>query len=221
MIIDVLINSCARPDILEVSLFTFLERIKSDKHTFRYVLVEDKMDDEVRQANGAEWIEKHAELFDEVVFLEKHAGPGCWWAPTIKLCKSDYHFHLEDDNEFIVDINIDPIIDVLQNNDDIVEIILSRGEIRKDLNPRQQTINGVVLTEFDLLSVATGLFNTKNVKFIIDILGWDNRLHEFGTLTPTSKKLGLRKFILGPVDSKHYIHVGEEKGYRKGGYKNE
>lgn len=213
--IDVIINSCARPDIMNVSLMTFKERIKS-KHEFRYVILEDKVENELRQAYGREWINNNE--FDEIHFAEKKMGPGFFFGPAMALGQSDYIFHLEDDNEFIVDINIDPILDIMRNDDYIVEIMLSRGKIRPSNNLGKETINGLELTKFDLFSVATGLFNTKRVKQLIDKIGWGKQLHEAGTLTPMSNELGLKKYVLG-YNEQHYVHVGAKKGYKKGAWK--
>jgi hypothetical protein len=181
-------------------------------------LVEDKVDNERRQKKGIEWIDRNKNLFDEIHFAEKKMGPGFFFAPAVKLCKSDYFFHLEDDNEFIVDINIDSILDVMQRNDYIVEIMLSRGKVNKRNNPKKVIIGGLELTESDLFSVATGMFNTKLVREIINKAGWENQLHEAGVLTPISKKLGLKKYVLGH-NVQHYKHVGPEKGYRKGDWR--
>ena len=222
MKIDVLINSCARPGILEVSINSFQERIKTDKHEFRYVIIEDRVDNEDRQKLGHDWIRDNYKLFDEVIFLDRKHGPGFWFAPTVARCKSDIFFHLEDDNEFIVDINIDPIIELMKNHDDVVEVMLSRGKIRPSNNLGECEIDGIELTKFDLLSVATGVFNAKLVRNMIDKIGWDKQMHEAGTLTPMSKKLKLRKFVLGHDrghGESHYVHVGELKGYRKGAWK--
>ncbi len=218
MTIDVLINSCARPDILEVSLNTFMEKIKTNKHDFRYVLVEDKVNNDKRQQKGAKWIEKHRDFFDEVWFAQKKMGPGFFFAPAVSLCKSNHFFHLEDDNKFIKDVNIDTLLDVLDNNDYIIEIMMSRGPINPAHQPRKTEIDGVKLTESSLFSVATGVFNTSLVKQLIDAIGWDKPLHEAKTLTPMSKKIGLRKFVLGH-DEQHYVHVGAERGYKKGAWK--
>ncbi len=218
MIIDVLINSCARPDILEVSIETFMKYVKSDRHEFRYVILEDVVADVERQALGRKWITDRKKLFDEIVFKETKMGPGFFFAPVVSLCKSKYFFHLEDDNQFIKEINIDPLVDILSKNDYFVEILMSRGAVPKTTNPRNVNISGVKLTEFDFFSVATGIFNTELVCKLIDSIGWDKRLHEAGILTPTSKKLGFRKFILGHNDL-HYVHVGAEKGYKKGSWR--
>ena len=213
-----IINSCARPDVLEVSINTFMTYVKSG-HKFRYVVLEDKVDDGARQREGCDWIKEHRNLFDEVVFSEKKMGPGFFFAPAVSLCKSKYFFHLEDDNEFIKDINIDPLLDILESNDNIIEIMMSRGPINPVNRPRKMVVDDVKLTESNLFSVATGVFNTSLVRKLIDTIGWDKQLHEAGLLTPVSKELGYRKFVLGH-GYQHYVHVGEKNGYRKGGYKN-
>lgn len=217
MIIDVIVTSCARPDVLDVSFSSFRKKVISDRQ-FRYIIIEDKVDDEKRQEEGRKWIEKHKHLFHKIVFLKEKAGPGYWYTKNIEHCTTNYHFHLEDDNEFVEYINLDYIIEILQNNPNIVQIMCSRGRINPANKPRKVIIDGLELTESNLYSVATGVFNTKNVLKVIDKVGRNIKLHEFGNLTPASKELGLRKFVLGH-DKIHYIHVGAEKGYRKGRWK--
>jgi hypothetical protein len=213
MIIEILVNSCARVDLLEESISTFRKHIKTDKHRFRWIIVEDMVDDPKRQEMGKEWIRKNRNLFYKVVYLTKKAGPGYWLARTIDHCYTDYHIHLEDDCKFITDINIDPIIDVMINHNNIAEIIFRRDTARKNNN--KIIIDKLKLTEMDLMSVATGIFNTKNVVEVIKKIGWRKKLHESGNLSPVSKKLGLRKFILDH-NTVHYNHVGKKKYYRKG-----
>ena len=219
MDIDVLINSCARPDVLETSIKTFKKHIKTS-HALRYVILEDKVNNKVRQKAGIKWLVKHKNLFDEIHFAKKKMGPGFFFAPVVKLCKTDYFFHLEDDNEFIVDVNIDPIIDVMQNDNYMAEVILRRGKTDKRNNPKKVVINGLELTEFDLFSVATGVFNTRLVRKVIDEAGWQRQLREVQVLGRISKELNLKKYTLG-YDVLHYNHVGPKKGYRKGGWKGE
>jgi hypothetical protein len=222
--IDVLISSCARIDILEESILSFKENIHS-KHNFRYVLIEDNVENKTRQGMGKKWIDENSSLFDQVHYLEEKAGPGVFWLEALKRCESDYHFHLEDDNKFLTKVNIDPIIDVLQKNKDIVEVVLGRGKIPGSQKPKKELINGVKLTEIDFFSMATGVYNTRLVKRIIDELGWDKRPHELGTLTPKSRELGFRKFILGHSSSfighkiDHYAHLSKMHGYAKGSWR--
>ena len=218
MEIDVLINSCARTDILEISIKTFKEMISTDAHSFRYVILEDKVENVDRQAQGRKWIESNIDMFDEVVFSEKRLGPGYFFGPVVKLCKSDYFFHLEDDNAFIKKVNIDPLIDVLSANQDIVEILLSRGDPDSVHKLSTTIINNLELTEYKIFSVATGVFNTKLVCNMIDKAGWENRLHEGALMTPISKELSYKKFLLGKSD-KHYNHLSALYGYGKGGWR--
>lgn len=218
MEIDILISSCSRPDVLERTILSFKKNIYSNKHKFKYILIEDKVDDINRQELGKKWINKNIKLFDEVYFLKEKAGVGFWWQEALKKCNTDFHFHLEDDNYFIKKIYIDHIVEMMIKYNDIVEVMLSRGKIRKINNLGEININGIYLTNFRLFSVATGLFNTKNVYDILDYLGWKNKIHENGTLTPASEKLGFRKLVLGH-NEKHYDHIGAIENYRKGAWK--
>jgi hypothetical protein len=217
MIIEILVNSCARVDLLEQSISTFRKHIKTDKHRFRWIIVEDMVDDPKRQEMGKEWIRKNRNLFYKVVYLTKKAGPGYWWARTIDHCLTDYHIHLEDDCKFINDMNIDPVIEAMENNKNIVEVVFRRDPSKRRKN-NDCEINGLKLTEMNLLSVASGIFNTRNVIEIIKKIGWREQLHEVGNLTPISKEMGLRKFILDHGVT-HYVHVGQKKCYRKGKWK--
>ena len=216
MDIDVLINSCARPDVLSESISSFLYRVKTS-HNFRFVLLEDMVDDIGRRNYSRSWILRNSHLFDEVVFLEEKAGPGFFFAPIVKLCRSEYFFHLEDDNDFIVDIFLDDVIDFMSKYDNIAEVILSRGNLRNENIIKQVHIDGLDLTEMKLFSVSTGLFKTNLVKKLISKIGWDKQLHENKVLTPVSLVMGYRKYMLGYGDQ-HYIHVGELKNYRKGSW---
>lgn len=213
--IDILINSCARPDIMDVSLKTFRERVKTT-YPLRYVLLEDCVNDHKRQALGREWID--SQELDEVVYAEKKMGPGKFFAPVVALCKSDFFFHLEDDNKFVADVYLDPIIEFMKNNDEVVEVILSRGNHPSKVLGKELMLDLVPLTELKLFSVATGVFNTTMVKKIIDSLGWNIKLHEAALLTPAANTLGLKRFLLGHKEQ-HYIHVGEVENYRKGAWK--
>jgi len=221
MIINVLINSCARPDILETSITTFRKYIKTS-HTLKYIILEDKVHDIERQKLGRNWLEKNKDLFDEIHYSERRLGPGFFFAPIVKLCNTEFFFHLEDDNRFFMDIEIDPLINIMKKYNNILEIILRRGKTDPRNNPIEFVIDGLDLTEFDLFSVATGIFNTSLVRIVLSKIGWKKQLREVQVLTPVSKELNLKKYTLGfNNDFKHYDHVGPKKGYRKGEWKSE
>jgi len=215
MLIDILCNSCARPEMLEKSVYSTRENIISDKHEFRWVIVEDLVSDLKRRAAGRKWIEDNAHLFDEIVYAKTPAVMDKYWQKVIRVCESDYHVHAEDDTKYLKKIDIDPLIDFLQNNEDVVEIIFSRGSIKSANIINKIIINDLELTEAKMMSNSVGVFNTKNVKSILDEVDWNSVLHENKVLTPAAIKLGFKRFILGH-DDQHYIHLGEDKKYRKG-----
>lgn len=216
MNLDVLINSCARPDIMDISLKSFFKHIKT-KHNLRFVIMEDKVDNKKRQKSGLKWINRNKDVFDEIHFAEKKMGPGRYFAPLVKLCKTDYFFHLEDDNQFVKDIDIDPMLDFLINNQNAVEIIFRRGKTDPRNHPTNCTIDGLKLTKMDILSNSTGVFNTSHIKRIIDELGWNSHLNESKKLGPTAEKLGFDRYTLGYNENKiDYIHLSKKRGYRKG-----
>lgn len=218
MIIDVLINSCARPDLMNVSFHSFLKHIKTS-HEFRIVIVEDKVDNPERQKLGRQWIEKHQNYFDEILYLPKKAGIDYFYQEAIKLGKSPYFFRLEDDMEFIVDINIDPLIEILSKNQDICQITFRRDNHNTPVCGKK-IINGVDLTCSKFYSQSVGVCNLELTKNIIDKCGWEKPLHEAGNLTPSSEKLEYKKYLLGTNKwfwqsaTVHYIHAGKE--HRKG-----
>jgi hypothetical protein len=218
MIIDVLINSCARPDLMDVSFKTFLKHIKTT-HKFRFVIVEDKVENEERQALGREWIEQNKNYFDEILYLPKKAGMDRFYQEAIKLGRSPYFFRLEDDMDFQVDINIDPLIEILEQNQDICQITFRRDN-HKSPWCGKKIINGVELTCTDFYSVSVGINNLEHTNKIIDECGWENQLHETKLLSPISKKLGYKKYVLGynkwfwQSELIHYLHAGKE--HRKG-----
>lgn len=217
--IDVLISSCARPKLLDISIDSFYNYCDSSCF-LSTVLVEDYMDDPLRRERGLRYLIEAVteELFDRVVLLDKKAGVGFWWQEMLKHSESLYHIHLEDDNEFVCSFSIDKMLEVMYNNKDIIEIIFSRtDDIPKIHNPRQVVIDGLELTEVDSFSIAAGVFNTGLCINLLDGLGWKNKIHEAGTLTPKTKELGLRKFVLGH-NVQQYKHIGSDKKYRKGNY---
>jgi hypothetical protein len=149
-------------------------------------------------------------------------GAGRFFAPIIKFCKTDFFFHLEDDVVILSEVNLDPIIEVMKKNDSyMVEVILRRGKTNPLNNPKNVIIDGLELAEFDLCSIATGVFNTKLIKDIIDVAGWGSFLNEVKTTSPIAKELGYKSYTLGFDDeeNKNLDHVGKEKGYIRGSWK--
>jgi hypothetical protein len=222
MIIDVLINSCARPDSMDVCLNSFFKHIKTFNHEFRFVFVEDVVDNKERQMLGRTWVENNQKYFDEIIFLEKKAGFGFHFQEVVKRGKSEIFFRLEDDQKFIVDVDIDPLVEILVLEELLCSIMLRR-DVYKNKFKQKKIINGVKLQETDFYSDSIGLHKLSLTKTLIDKCGWNNQLHESGVLTPQSLSLGFVKYVLDYKDffwqrnPVHYIHAG--KDYRQGTWK--
>ena len=91
-------------------------------------------------------------------------------------------------SKFIRDINIDPIIDTLIKNQNILEIMLRRiPDQDKDKNmqhyksPPEVLINNLPLTKTYFMSDSIGFYNTNLVRQVIDKAGWQSQLHECGS----------------------------------------
>jgi hypothetical protein len=110
------------------------------------------------------------------------------------------------------------LIEILEQEPNTCEIIFRRDNHRESKVAKTK-VNDIELTEVSFYSDSIGVYNLELTKNIIDECGWENQLHEAGTLTPAANKLGYKKYLLGqkkilrsgPV---HYIHVG--KNYRQG-----
>ena len=109
MTIDVAISSCARPDVLEPSVQSFLKHIVSE-HDFRLVLVEDQVEDAKRQAIGHAWLEANKHLFDQLVYANKRLTYVYCFSEIMHYLSSPVFFRLEDDVLFTESLHIDPLI---------------------------------------------------------------------------------------------------------------
>ena len=71
MVIDVGLSSCARVELLQDSILSFLSNVIT-RHTLRWIIVEDKVDDQKRQEAGRKWIIDNFHYFDKVVYSERN-----------------------------------------------------------------------------------------------------------------------------------------------------
>ncbi|MHA2018425.1 MAG: hypothetical protein ACTSXY_09130 [Promethearchaeota archaeon] len=218
MLIDILTSSCGRFDILERSIKTFKDNVYTNQHRFRWVLMEDYVEDKKRREAGLEWIAKHDHLFNQIIICKEKFGIGYQWQEIVKYCITTFHFHLEDDAEFLTGINIDPLIEIMLQKRKLVEI-LWRRQNHVEVNPRPISVNGIDFVEVDFMSESNGLYNTALVMKIFKESGIGTQMHEASVSTPSSMRLGLRKYLLGRTGQIQYTHVGKILGYDKGKYK--
>lgn len=218
MKIDVAISSCARVDILDRAVSTFLDHAKS-KDGFRLIICEDKVDDPNRQDAGRDWIINNANLFDEIVFSDNKLTYVYCFSEILKYIKSPYFFRLEDDVVFHEDIDVDKIIEFMDENKNVAETIFMRKKhnLSNPTNIDNNTGRSMQLVGF--YSIATGVFNTKWTNDIISLSG-TGQCHEGSVLTPAMHKLGANSSVIYGKNTTHVVDcVGDSLGYKKGSWK--
>lgn len=219
--IDVLISSCARPDILDACIKSFIKHAKS-KLGFRLVICEDLVSDPERQKLGAKWISNHKFFFDKIIFSKTKLTYVFCFSEILKYAKSKYFIRLEDDVEFFEEIDCDKIIDCLKRNENICQFIFRRQNMK--LHPQWSCSNisdcGTrKLYSSDFCSIASGVYNTKLIRQIVDYSG-TNKCHESKVLTPSMKALNFKGGVIEGLNSKEAIqYVGDNLGYKKGSWK--
>ena len=221
--LDIIFSSCARPKLLEESVSSAKQFLKSDKQ-LRFILVEDLVINKERKEKGLNWIKNNKDKFFKINLLEKKAGFGWHFQEVVKESNSEYFFRMEDDQLFKRNIYLDPLLEIMKSNSNLVSISLRR-DIDRRKDKKKLIINDIALAETNFFSDSLGLFNTKLTKRLIDHVGWENQLHENGVMTPASNNLKLDKYLLGwrkrisrkyPI---HYFHNGKKN--RQGSYSEE
>lgn len=220
MPIDVAISSCARIDILDRAINTFLTHVKS-KEGFRLVICEDKVDNIDRQKSGKKWIEDHINLFDKVIYSNKKLTYVYCFSEILKYIKSPYFFRLEDDVVFHENIDVDSIIEFMIENEDVVSQVIFRRKKHDISNPIDINNNtGRRIQLLDSYSIATGIFNLEWTRKIVGFSGTDE-CHESIVLAPAMSKLGGKSSVLCGKSTAYALDcVGDSLGYKKGNWKN-
>ena len=214
--IDIVFSSCARVELLARTVRSFNEKLVcAGEH--REILVEDWVVDEGRREESREWIHAHRNLFSNVVFLGEQAGPYLQFQKAAEQADGEYLFKVDDDAEFLVPIEIDKMIEVMEDDPQLSELILRRHP-HCEVNPRRVEIAGYPVTITDFFSISFGLYRMSHIRRLFDDIGWDEEAHESSVLTPAAKRLGLKCGIFGDGEV-HYRHVGGELGYDKGAWK--
>lgn len=220
MIIDIALSSCARVELLQNSVLSFIDSVVSE-HTFRWVIVEDKVDDPDRQKEGKKWIQENKDFFDEIIFSERKLTYVFCFGEVLKYVNSKIFIRWEDDFEFQRDFDIDPMIETVQkHHKDYEPVNMANISFKRnycDTSEYKQVGNN--LLESPLFSIGPGVFNTKLTRDIVNLSG-TGECHEFGVLTPSMNKLGYKSYIWGGKDEPFLLdHVGKKMGYNKGDYK--
>lgn len=217
--IDVAISSCARPDILENAVKTFLKHAKS-KEGFRLVICEDKVDDPKRQETGRNWIENNKDLFDEIIYSDTKLTYVYCFSEILKHISSPYFFRLEDDVVFHEDIDVDKIIEFMKANDGFISQVIFKRMKHNFPNPVDvENSTGRKIRTTTSYSIATGVFNLEWTNKIVGLSG-TGQCHESGILMPAMHKLGAKSSVLYGDSTEYALDcVGDSLGYKKGSWK--
>jgi len=220
MEVDVAISSCARVDILDKAINTFLASAQSIDG-FRLIICEDKVDSTNRQKIGKKWIKDNFYLFDEIIYSRKKLTYVYCFSEILKYVKSPYFFRLEDDVVFHENINVDKIIEfMIENKDTLSQVIFKRKEhnLRTPINIDDVDDRKIQLVNF--YSIATGIFNLEWARKIVSLSG-TSQCHESRILTPAMRKLGAKSSVLYGKGTSHALDcVGDSLGYKKGSWQN-
>lgn len=214
--IDVVITSCARPEMLETTIVSFRERVKFSGK-MRIILIEDFVEDLARRVVGRSWIEKNSSLFDEIIVMKENVGPYRQFQNAASRVDAPYMFKLDDDAEFIEDIDLDAMVEIMSEDGTLAQLILRRGD-HKEVSPVVEKIAGEDVVIHDFYSISFGLHRIMDVRGIFGEIGWDAEAHETSVLTPIAAKKGMRCGIFG-TNKVHYRHIGGEMGFDKGKWK--
>lgn len=212
MIVDIGINSCARPDLLKVAIGTFLKHAKSE-HQFRIVLLEDKVDDDKRQLKGRLWLEEYSCLFDEVIYSEKKLTYVYAFSELLKYLMGNVFFHLEDDVKFVRDFDFECMLSLANRSYyNPCQVILKREN-----HNRSNSVTNYKHDYFknEFCSIGTGFFNLEQINKIVS--DCNGSCHETKDLTPAM----INNKFFSVVHDKYdydYIHMGEKLNCNKGEY---
>jgi len=216
MTVDVVITSCARPEMLERTVVSFMDNVKFSGN-LRTILIEDFVEDEDRRVAGRAWIEANASMFDEVLVMRENVGPYKQFQNAASNVTAPYMFKLDDDAEFVKEIDLDAMVRVMAEDGTLAQLILRRkGHV--EVNPETEIVAGCEVVVHDFYSISFGIHRMIDVRRLFGELGWDCEAHETGVLTPAAARMGMRCGIFGN-DESHYRHVGGEMGFDKGRWK--
>jgi len=214
--IDIVFSSCARVGLLDKTVKSFNEKVSCNVLS-KKTLVEDWVEDKTRREEGLEWIKANGENFHNIVILDETVGPYLQFQEAAKQTTYDYLFKMDDDAEFVLPVEIDKMVEIMDEIPELSQLILRRPNHR-EINPVVVAVSGQFLTMTDFFSISYGLHRMRHVRKLFDDIGWKTEAHETSVLTPAAKRLGLKCGIYGDGEV-HYRHVGGELGFNKGAWK--
>lgn len=129
-LIDITTTATLRPKILNHTLETFCNKMLTDKNRYRLIINIDPIGSDVYPKTVLAVAKKY---FDNVVV--NYPSQPCFTQAVIwcwSQVQADYVFHLEDDWELLVPIDIDMMIDILDKNKRMASLRLNKFKTRKN-----------------------------------------------------------------------------------------
>jgi hypothetical protein len=120
--IDVLITSASRPDSLMSEIKAFKKHVKYDGK-MRFHLHEDRVPNMERKSiNLIEWANRKPSYFTTVYLSNPRVGRGNGLNKLKKHANSKYIFYMEEDFDFIRDVNLNELIGIMERHQHINQI---------------------------------------------------------------------------------------------------
>ncbi len=216
--IDVIISSCGRVDVLERTMMSLNNNVKT-KDFLRVVLAEDLLIDQKRIDIRDAWIADNRQLFDEIHYSKKKLGYVRAYDFAVKFAESDIFLRLDDDTPFTEEVDIDEIMRHIASTEKICQAIFSRqGHVFVGDNSSLILDSGRPIIENDFYSVSTGLHKTSFARTITGLAGGE--CHESSILTPIMLREKKTSCVIGGITKKNATDdIGTKLGYIKGGWK--
>ena len=157
--IDITMTATIRPDIVNKTLESFCKNMFSDRDRYNLILNVDPIGEETLRKN----VYKVARKYFNSIILNYPSTPGftkavIWcWSQT----SSNYVFHLEDDWELLIPIDIDAMIKILDSNPTLVSLRLNKQKTGKNILYKK---NGFL--PYPKISLNPTLFNGRFIQRI-------------------------------------------------------
>ena len=164
MEIDVIVTGSSRPDLLEKTVNSFLDRLKTTRG-FRFLLHEDCIF-EVESEESIEWA-KYSLLFDETILSKPHVGLGEGIRILLQKVKSPFLIYLQDDWELEREVDLDALIQAFEENNCINHVHFNKYKTSGSMNGFQQVeheFSGIKMCLYNAWAFLPSVWRTKFVK---------------------------------------------------------
>jgi len=145
-VLDILITSASRPDLLQHTVESMQEKLKFSGE-FRWLLHEDVLDKK-KSAEVLHW-NKYSLLFDKVIVSEPRVSLGYSIGMMIPYIKSFIFFRSDDDWEYVEKLDLDVFWDMFEKYEKINQIIFNKrciDEYKRNFKRKSIKFNDIWLT---------------------------------------------------------------------------